>query len=227
MKAVLFDVGNTLLWLDHPFILGLLREHGADTTEDELLVAQYAGKLLLDELVRTGQGGDDESRGRVFFGEVFRRLGVPEEAFPALAERLFARHAQRNLWCSLPDGTVGALRELKRLGYRLGVVSNANGTVEALLHDEGLLPHFEFVIDSGSVGVEKPDPRIFRMALERMGVEPRDAVYVGDLYEIDVVGARAAGMRAYLLDPLSRLGHLDCDRIATLGELPGRLAGAA
>jgi putative hydrolase of the HAD superfamily len=77
------------------------------------------------------------------------------------------------------------------------------------------------------VGVEKPDPRIFRMALERMGIEPEDAVYVGDVYEIDVVGARAAGMRAYLIDPLMRLGHLDCDRIASLTELPDRLAAAA
>jgi putative hydrolase of the HAD superfamily len=227
MKAVLFDVGNTLLWLDHPFVLGLLREHGTDVTDAELMVAQYAGKLLLDELVRTGEAGDDRSRGRAFFGEVFRRLGVPDEVVPALAERLFARHAERNLWCSVPDGTVDVLRELKRRGHRLAVISNADGTVEALLESEGLLPHFELVVDSGSVGVEKPDPRIFRMALERMGMAPEDAVYVGDVYEIDVVGARAAGMRAYLLDPLSRLGHLDCDRIATLGELPGRLEEAA
>ena len=74
MKAVLFDVGNTLLWLDHPFILDLLREHGVETTEDELLTAQYAGKLLLDEMVRTGRAGDDASRGRIFFAEVFRQL---------------------------------------------------------------------------------------------------------------------------------------------------------
>ena len=127
----------------------------------------------------------------------------------------------------MQQGTDDVLRELKRRGYRLGVISNADGTVERLLDDMGLLGHFEFVIDSTSVGVEKPDPRIFRMALERMGIEPHEAVYVGDVYEIDVAGARAAGIRAFLIDPLMRLGHLDCDRIASLTELPARLAEAA
>jgi putative hydrolase of the HAD superfamily len=147
--------------------------------------------------------------------------------FPSIAKRLYARHAERNLWCSVRERTGETLDELRRLGYRLGVISNADGRVEALLQDVGLRGHFELVIDSGSVGVEKPDPRIFRMALERMGIEPHDAVYVGDVYEIDVAGARAAGMRAILLDPLSRLGHLDCDRVAALHELPALLAEAA
>ncbi|HET7463014.1 MAG TPA: HAD-IA family hydrolase [Longimicrobium sp.] len=227
MKAVIFDVGNTLLWLDAPFLLQVLRENGIETTDAALLEAQYGAKLLMDELVRSGNPGDDASRGRIFFGEVFRRLGLPADSFPPVARRLFARHAERNLWCTLQEGTDEVLEELKRRGYRLGVISNADGTVEGLLETLGLRRHFEFVIDSGAVGVEKPDPRIFRMALERMGVEPHEAAYVGDLYEIDVVGARAAGMRAWLIDPLMRLGHLDCDRIASLVELPDRLAEAA
>jgi putative hydrolase of the HAD superfamily len=227
MKAVLFDVGNTLLWLDHPFVLGVLRDHGVVATEDELVAAQYGAKLLLDELVRTRQAGDDANRARVFFAEVFRQLGVPGDRFAAIAGRLQARHDEHNLWCQVRERTEETLEELARRGYRLGVISNADGRVEALLGGIGLLRHFEFVIDSGSVGVEKPDPRIFRMALERMGIAPHDAVYVGDVYEIDVAGARGAGMRAILLDPLSRLGHLDCDRIAALHELPERLAEAA
>jgi putative hydrolase of the HAD superfamily len=227
MKAVLFDVGNTLLWLDHPFVIEVLREHGVAATEDELIAAQYGAKLLLDELVRTGRAGDDASRGRIFFAEVFRQLGIGDDAFPSIARRLYARHAERNLWCSVRERTGETLDELKRRGYRLAVISNADGRVEALLEDVGLRGHFELVIDSGTVGVEKPDPRIFEMALERMGIGPHEAVYVGDVYEIDVAGARAAGMRAILLDPLSRLGHLDCDRIAALHELPARLPEAA
>lgn len=223
MKAVLFDVGNTLLWLDHPFILQVLRDHGIEATDDDLLSAEYAGKLALDAHVRAGRAGGDADRGRIFFAEVFRQLGVADDVFPSLAQRLYARHAERNLWCSMQAGTDEVLRELKRRGYRLGVISNADGTVERLLEEVGLRSHFELVIDSGSVGVEKPDPRIFRLALEGMGLQPHEAVYVGDVYEIDVVGARAAGMRAFLIDPLMRLGHLDCDRIATLGELPARL----
>jgi putative hydrolase of the HAD superfamily len=82
--------------------------------------------------------------------------------------------------------------------------------VDALLEAVGLREHFDFVIDSALVGVEKPDPRIFRMGLERLGVAPEEAVYVGDIYEI--------------VDPLNRWTELDCDRIAAIHELPAWLA---
>ena len=227
MKAILFDAGNTLVWLDHEFLIELLREHGVEATDEELFAAQYGGKLLLDELVRGGGGGDDAARAKVFFGEVFRQLGVAAELYPALARRLFERHAVRNLWSRVRGKTAETLDELLRRGWRLGVVSNADGRVEALLTEVGLRNRFELVIDSGVVGVEKPDPRIFRMACDRLGVEPREAVFVGDVYEIDVVGARSAGMRAILVDPLMRLDQLDCERIAAIDALPDLLGEAS
>jgi putative hydrolase of the HAD superfamily len=226
MKAILFDAGNTLVWMDHPFLVSLLAGHGVETTSEALLGAEYDAKLLLDELVRTGRAGDDRTRGKVYFAEIFRRLGVPEERFPAVAERLWARHAERNLWSLVRDHAAGTLAELRGLGYRLGVISNADGRVEALLESVGLRPHFEFVIDSGVVGVEKPDPRIFRMGVEKLGVEPHEAAYVGDIYEIDVVGARDAGLHPILIDPLGRFAEMDCDTIRGIDELPARLGRA-
>lgn len=223
MHPIFFDAGSTLVWLDRPWIVSLLAEHGVETTEEALLSAEYGAKLLLDELVRSGDGGDDASRGRAFFGHVFGEVGVPREVFGAVAERLEARHAESNLWSRVQDGTAEALEALRERGHRLAVISNADGRVEALLESVGLRPHFEFVVDSGVLGVEKPDARIFRHACERMGVEPEEALYVGDIYEIDVVGARGAGMRAMLVDPLDRWGDLDCDRIAGVHELPERL----
>lgn len=227
MKLLLFDAGNTLVWLDHAFVVEVLAEHGVRASEDEVLGAEYHAKLLLDELVRSGNGGDDASRGRVYFAEVFRRLGLPEAAFEAAARRLYQRHFEHNLWARVRPGTTDVLRQLKDAGYRLAVISNADGRVEALLEGVGLREYFEFVIDSGVVGIEKPDPRIFQMALERAGVAPADAVYIGDLYEIDVVGARAAGLRAILLDPLGHWTALDCERVAALDELAARLGSPA
>jgi putative hydrolase of the HAD superfamily len=92
----------------------------------------------------------------------------------------------------------------------VGCVSNADGTVGRLLAGAGLAGHLEFIVDSGAVGIEKPDPRIFALALERAGVPPADALYVGDLYPVDVVGARRAGIEPVLLDPLGRYGERDC-----------------
>ncbi|MBV9774861.1 MAG: HAD-IA family hydrolase [Gemmatimonadetes bacterium] len=225
MKAILFDAGNTLVWLDHPFIVRLLREHGVESSEEEIVAAEYGAKRLLDEMIRRGEVGTDETRGRVFFQEIFRQIGMDDALFPSVAKRLYARHAERNLWGNVRERTAEALEELRGRGYRLGVISNADGRVDALLESVGLRSYFDFVIDSAVVGVEKPDPRIFRMALDRMGVEPEEALYVGDIYEIDVVGARGAGMRAVLVDPLGRWTELDCDRIAAVSELPEWLEG--
>lgn len=219
IKAVLFDAGNTLVWLDHPFIVQLLREHGVETSMEQLTEAEYGAKLLMDELVRGGNGGDDASRARIFFAEIFTRVGVAEDSFGPLSERLFARHAESNLWSSVRDRTAETLDELRRRGYRLGVISNADGRVEGLLEAVGLRPHFELVVDSGVVGVEKPDPRIFHLALEQMGVAPAEAVYVGDIYEIDMVGARRAGMRPILIDPLWKWDDKDCERIRGIHDL--------
>lgn len=227
LKAVLFDAGNTLIWLDHPFIVEVLREHGVETTTEALMEAEYAAKLLMDEMARGGTGADDRTRGRIFFSEIFRQVGVPDEHMPPIAQRLFARHAERNLWGNVRARTAETLEALRRRGYRLGVISNADGRAEQALDAVGLGTHFELVIDSGRVGIDKPDPRIFRMAAEQMGVRPEEAVYVGDIYEIDVLGARAAGMQAILIDPLWKWTDRDCTRIRGIHDLLDVLPEAA
>src|SRR3989442_4310656 len=105
-----------------------------------------------------------------------------------------------------------ALKLARARGLTAGVISNSNGTIRAILRALGLLPYLDFVLDSAEVGVEKPDPRIFRLALEQARVAPREAVYVGDLYSVDVRGARAAGLDAVLLDPAGLWGERDCSR---------------
>jgi len=111
-----------------------------------------------------------------------------------------------------------ALREVKAAGLVVGVISNSNGSAHALLHGAGLASELDFVIDSGLVGVEKPDPRIFRLGLERAGVAAHEAVYIGDLYSIDVLGSRAAGLASILLDPRGFWGPRDCDTARDIGD---------
>lgn len=226
LKAVLFDAGNTLIWLDHPFVVELLREHGVETSVEGLMEAEYGAKLLMDAMARES-AMDDRTRGRVFFAEIFRRVGAAEADFATLAQRMFARHAEKNLWGTVREHTVETLEALRRRGYRLGVISNADGRAEQALDAVGLRPHFELVVDSGLVGIDKPDPRIFHLAAERMGVRPHEAVYVGDIYEIDVQGARAAGMQAILIDPLWKWDDRDCTRIRGLHDLLDVLPEAA
>jgi HAD superfamily hydrolase (TIGR01549 family) len=225
MSVILFDAGNTLVWVDHPYLMELLREHGFEATEEDLLAAEYTAKRLMDEMVREGRG-TDASRGPIYFAKVLDELGVDGEAVARLAPRIAARHAERNLWCRVREGTVEALQQLRQSGYRLGVISNSDGRIEALLQSVGLAGYFDFIIDSHVVGIEKPDPRIFRLGCERAGAAPEEVIYVGDIYEIDIAGARGAGLRAILIDPLDRWTELDCERVAGVHELPARLAAA-
>ena len=106
----------------------------------------------------------------------------------------------------------------------MGVISNADGRMEGALEVAGIREHVEFVIDSEVVGVEKPDSRIFEAGCAALDLTPEACVYVGDLYPVDYVGARAAGLQAVLLDPLGL--HTEwADTVADLGELPKWLAG--
>ena len=119
----------------------------------------------------------------------------------------------------MPADVVPALQRLRASGRKLVVVSNANGRMRAALDRVGIGPHVDLVIDSSEEGVEKPDPRIFHRALERIGSRRETTVHVGDLFHTDVVGARAAGLRAVLLDVADLYGDHDCERVRSLTEL--------
>jgi putative hydrolase of the HAD superfamily len=106
----------------------------------------------------------------------------------------------------------------------LAAVSNANGTVQVLFDRLGFTPLFEVVLDSRVEGVEKPDPAIFRLALERLGEEAGASLHVGDFYHVDVLGARAAGVRPVLVDEAGLYAGADCPRVRSLAELAAHLA---
>jgi putative hydrolase of the HAD superfamily len=128
-------------------------------------------------------------------------------------------------------GARDGLRALSETGVRLGIVSNADGLIGQRLTEAGILQvgpgigtEVETIIDSGAVGVMKPDPRIFHLALDAMGLDAQDTWYVGDMPGIDVVGARRAALRPIVMDPFDL--HLDADyeRVGSLGELAQRIA---
>jgi putative hydrolase of the HAD superfamily len=143
-----------------------------------------------------------------------------------VAEDIRARHAEANLWVRPVPGTREMLEGLERAGLRLAVISNADGRVAAYLENAGLADLFEFILDSAIEGVEKPDPRIFRTALERLDLEPAETVYVGDTWPVDVIGARGVGIPAVWVADDDREPPDDLDgviRIGSILELPAAL----
>jgi putative hydrolase of the HAD superfamily len=109
--------------------------------------------------------------------------------------------------------------ELDARGLVLGIISNSDGRLDGRLEEIGIRDRFDFVLDSAVVGVSKPDPRIFEMAVEASGLGPRETAYVGDYYEVDVVGARGVGMAPVLFDPYGAYGDVDCHVIARFGDI--------
>ena len=215
MKAVFFDAGGTLIHIDYERVAAAIARVLGRTVEPSAFVeAEYAGRAAVEAAMARGETGTDDGRWQLHFRAMLGALGLTEDEFGAVSPAILEEHRRAHLWSATRPGTAEGLAALRQRGLHVAVISNADGGVERLLTGAGLRAHLEFVVDSGIVGVEKPDPRIFRLALERSGVAPEDAYYVGDLYPVDVVGSRAAGMEPVLLDPLGRYAGRDC-RTAT------------
>ena len=120
------------------------------------------------------------------------------------------------------DDVLEALDDLKKRGLKLGMISNIERDMSATLEKLGLSTQLDIVVTSQDAGFTKPQREIFQYALDRSGIKPDEAVYVGDQYQVDVIGAESAGMKGILLD---RDGYyrenLDCPKINSLDELAG------
>ncbi len=219
VSTILFDLGNTLRHLDHAYVAAVISRHAQPVAAVELATAEYQGKAAIDAQLRARRIGTDATRQRPYFDAILDALGVDEAAWPAIAADLRAEEARSTIWRVMHDDTPEVLGALRARGYTLGVVSNADGRAAAGLNSCGLGAHFSAVIDSHVVGVEKPDPRIFHLALQACGAAATETIFIGDIYEIDIQGARNAGLTALLFDPLGLYGEVDCERIESLGML--------
>lgn len=225
--AVTFDATGTLL---HCPRLGeiyaqVLARHGIEADPRE--VARLFALVWRELDCRAVLGRDrytahpDGPRG--FWARLLTRitehLGTPPPS-PFAASELYHRFALPEAWEVYPE-VPGVLAALAGRGIALGVVANWDDRLPGLLAAVGLRSLFQTVVISSEAGTEKPDPAIFRLALERLGARPEEALHVGDQVRLDVEGALAAGMRALHLDRSGEGGDL-----RDLGELP-ELLGAA
>jgi len=221
IAAILFDAGGTLIHVDGERFCAAA---GLAWEEASFDSAETAAVDAVARSARSNRSSTDAERLPVFLEAILAGLGVPAAERPRAARAVALEHRRSNLWSRAYPDAPAALSTLSRRGYRLAVVSNADGRVRSLLERAGLSPHFELVVDSAEVGFEKPDPRIFLAATGRLGIEPSRCAYVGDIYEIDFVGARAAGLDALLIGPGA--APEGAPRVARLADLPGLFPGA-
>jgi putative hydrolase of the HAD superfamily len=223
IETLFLDAGGVLVVPNWTRVAETLGRHGVAVGSTALVEAEPRAKRELDEASR-GRTPAARPNGWVYFDLVLRHAGVPHSsAVDAAYADLREYDSRWNLWEHVPAGVAPALERLRALGLKLVVVSNTNGTLRALLERVGLAVRVDLVVDSFEEGVEKPDPRLFRIALERAGARAETTAHVGDLYNVDVVGARAAGLRPVLLDTEGLTPDCDCPRVVSLGELADRL----
>jgi putative hydrolase of the HAD superfamily len=223
LEAVVCDAGGTLIRLDFEWMAEDLGHLGFATDALALRRAEVAGRRAYDASVAPAPPFGPSPRGdvRAYFGGLLEAAGVPEALRSAAVGRLLAREQERGLWCRPMEGAREALDALAAMGLRLGVVSNSDGRAEEHLENAGMRRGIEFVVDSHLVGIEKPDPAIFRVALGRLGTMPERTLFVGDIRSVDEAGARAAEMPFVLLDPYGDYAAPDAPHIPGMLELAG------
>ncbi len=225
ISTILFDAGNTLAFLHVGRVRAALAEAGHAVDEAALGAAEARARAVMYRRAGADPSLTDRGRWDVYVHELLGAAGVPEVAWAAAQQAVEAAHRRENLWRRVPEGTRETLDGLAARGFRLGVVSNADGRVRRLLEELGLADRFEIIVDSHEVGFEKPDPRIFEVARAHFGEPARRCAYVGDFPQVDMVGAARAGMAPVLLDPLGLGTELPCTVIGSLRELDGALPG--
>ncbi len=219
LRAVLFDVGGTLLHMPRAaeeILAELCLRMGLAISPDEARAACRASERFYSRHY-LGYTGNQGSFWHRYHSAALEQLGI-EDPDGKRAEYLSHGFGREGVWRAYPDAP-RVCERLRAAGIRLAAVSNGPATVRDLLEQAGLLPFFDAVLASQALGIEKPDPRVFQAALEAVGVDAGEAVFVGDLYDVDVVGARAAGIVPVLIDRGGGPAR-DCMTVRSLEELP-------
>lgn len=221
VELLCLDAGNTVIFLDHERLAAHVSAAGGRAFEPGVLVrTEGEAKRLAESNELYDCDWSFRSRpGAISWGKmvgtIALRAGLEPERVPALLDAAWVDHEKKNLWCKVPDGLGRALDAMRTRGVHVAIISNSEGMLDRLFTDLDILRHFDLVVDSGKLGVEKPDPRIFRVAFERFAVPPARAIHLGDVFATDVLGARAAGCRHALIDPFEHYAgrHTDVPRV--------------
>jgi len=218
VKAIFFDVGNTLLFPTWSKMLAALHRRKIAPAPELLQSIECRTKHEFDAILQRG-GAVDQGFWYIFYSHLLDSLSIQDDA---LRDQLVDATRISADWSQIRPGTREILLRLGRQ-YRLGVISNADGKIAGVLEHCGIADCFQTIVDSGIVGSEKPHPAIFEAALQQMGSSPAGSLYVGDIYSVDYLGATAAGMGAVLMDICGAYREKNWPRVEALEELESKL----
>ena len=210
-RVIFFDVGNTLLFPNRAKMLDSIASDRHPTLE-QWQTLECRTKKEFD--LGMQDGGVDHGFWWTFHTYLLQQLGEDT----GIRDQLVENTQNSANWDQILPGTRDALERIARK-FRIAVISNADGGIERVLSRCGIADCFETITDSRIVGVEKPRKEIFEAALNQMKARADESLYVGDVYSVDYVGARNAGMDAVLLDVAGAYRDCDLPRVESLEQL--------
>jgi len=210
-RVIFFDVGNTLLFPNRAKILAPISTDRHPALEQWQSLERKT-KQEFDQGMMSGRV--DHGFWWIFHTYLLQQLG--EDI--GLREVLVENTQKSANWDQILPGTRDALARIGQK-FRIAVISNSDGRIEQVLSNCGIATCFESITDSGTVGVEKPRAEIFEAALRAMKARAGESLYVGDLYSVDYVGARNAGMEAVLFDVAGAYRDREPPRVESLEQL--------
>ena len=226
IKAVFFDLYNTLARFEPPreeLQQKVCREFGIEVTKEGIVKGYaVADNYMVVENARSTISKRAREERRHFFGEYERKVlqGAGVDVAADVALDIF-KAIQKIPYDLAPfDDSAQCLEAIKERKLNAGLITNIFGDIQETCNKLGLSSYLDVAVTSEEVQLEKPHPSIFRAALQKAGVEPAEAVHVGDQYNSDVVGARGVGMTPILIDRDGLQNHVnDCIKVSGLMEV--------
>ena|ERR1051326_8868124 len=218
LKALFFDVGNTLLFPTPALMLRKLHERQVFPSPELLRSIERSTKLEFDRL-KEGDLTIDHGFWNIYYARLLEELKIRDDTICA---RLVSCTRVSANWRDIRPHTRDILLGLKKK-YLLGVISNADGKIAAVLSHCGIADCFQTITDSGIIGKEKPHPAIFDTALQSLGVTASESLYTGDVYSVDYLGATRIGMQSVLFDVSGAYAGTTLPRVESLQELEEKL----
>jgi putative hydrolase of the HAD superfamily len=226
IKAVFFDFYQTLVHYQpsqEELEAAALKNLGINVTADALRrPILTANEFIYQKIAARPLSRRSREETMALYAE-YQRIVLKEAGIAAdekIVLRLLGMMQQAKMDLVLFDDVMPALDDLKKRGLKLGLISNIERDMSATLDKLGLSAQLDIVVTSQDAGCTKPQPEIFQYVLKKAGIQPAKAVYVGDQYQVDVIGAEGAGMKGILIDRDNYYKEkLDCPKIKSLKDL--------
>ncbi|HUI89953.1 MAG TPA: HAD family hydrolase [Anaerolineales bacterium] len=229
IQAIFFDLDGTLrhnlpaggdVLMDYASQLGLRLHH-----EDRLRAMRWEHYYWANSMDLKTDREIYPQENREFWQNYCRRQlvasgassGQAEELTPKISRYMEDAYRPKSV---VPEDVLRLLPQLQQAGYSMAVISNREKPYQQEIESLGIAPYFVFSLAGGEVNAWKPEPDIFYHACKRMDIKPSQAVYVGDNYFADVIGARRAGLQPVLYDPRGIFPDAGCPVLARFDQLP-------